>query len=367
MLLTRTLFLYLTRTYIVSLISVLLPLTTLVACFSIFDVMSRLKGVIVPVYEILVLGILKIPFILNEILPMIFLITALYFIHTLSKRNEIIVLSTSGISIWKFLQPLLITSFVIGVIFIALIQPLGALCLEIQASIERKYAISKKINMISVIDSGLYIFESLESGNRIITSKLILRDEQAIQNVTILNLDFNNRPLDRIESDYAYFLSSGIQLSKNAFIVDKEGVRKNIGDIVLRSNISFSTIIKTFDSPENVSFWRLGGLATELEKAGIRADKFVNYYYKLLFRPIYCTAITLMSCCFLTINPRGMSQWRTLGYGTALGFIAHSAKEIGSIVMFAHGVSSFFAILMPIVIITLGSTLILVRLFAVNR
>ncbi|NDB85040.1 MAG: LptF/LptG family permease, partial [Alphaproteobacteria bacterium] len=233
--------------------------------------------------------------------------------------------------------------------------------------IERKYLKSQEGNMISVIDSGLYIFESLDHKNRIITAKIILKNEEKIKNVTILNIDDNNNFIDRIESLEAQFSEFGITLSQDAYVINAEGKKHSLDSLTLPTKLSFATIIKKFEFPENISFWRLGGLALELSRSGINADKFVSYYFKLLLRPLYCMALILFSFCFAYTNVRGVQQFKIIGYGVVTGLCLHGAKEVTSIVLMSEGIGAFFAQLIPIVIIALISLIAIVRLFEFNR
>ncbi|MDX1924166.1 MAG: LptF/LptG family permease [Rickettsiaceae bacterium] len=366
MFLNNTLFLYITNLYLRSLMFVLLGISLCVTCFNMFDVMNKARSFILPVYEIFILSILKLPLVLHELLPVSILISSLYFFQTISKRNEAVIIFTSGISVWRFLQPLVFVSILVGIFFVTIIQPISAFCLDIQTSLERKYFSPKKANMISVIDTGLYIFESFDSGNRIITARIIIRDKSTIKGVTILELDNDNNPINRIESDEARFLDSGIILGSKSFGVTMTGDKIDMANQILKTNLSFSTIIKKFESPENIPFWKLGRLATELNNSGIHADKFVNYYYKLFFRPIYCASIILLSCCFLNINPRGRSRIKLLGYGSILGFVTHSSKEVGSALLISKEFSPFFAQSMPIILIAMVSILVIIQLFEIK-
>ncbi|MDX1916449.1 MAG: LptF/LptG family permease [Rickettsiaceae bacterium] len=362
MLLTKTLFKYLSRMYIANLFSVLISITFCICCFNIFDLMGRLKFVILPFHDIIILSALKIPIVLSEILPISLLIASLYSLQKIAERQEIVIMLTCGVSIWKIAQPFIYCGFVISIIFITIIQPIGALCIDMQSNLERKYLKAKEGNTISVIDSGLYIFESFEEDNRIITAKIILKNEKTIKDVTILRLDPENKFRERIESQEGIFTEQGIKLGQDAYAVDTTEKKTNIPSYILPTNLHFSTIIKKFEFPENISFWKLPKLGQELSKSGINADKFVSYYYKLLLRPIYSITIILLSLCFTVVNTRG-TKFIQVGYGMIAGILVHGCKELSSVIFLANGVGAFFAQFIPIVVIALVSLIAIVKIF----
>ncbi|NDB82280.1 MAG: LptF/LptG family permease, partial [Alphaproteobacteria bacterium] len=96
--LSRTLFVYLSSIYIKNLTIVLAFLTCCISCFNIFDALGRLKAIIIPAHEVLSLSLLKIPTVLSEILPISLLIASLYTLQIILRRQEIVIMLTSGVS-----------------------------------------------------------------------------------------------------------------------------------------------------------------------------------------------------------------------------------------------------------------------------
>lgn len=60
------------------------------------------------------------------VLPFIVLIAAIIVFWRLTKSSELVIIRAAGQSVWQFVTPLLITSFIIGVLSVALFNPFSA-------------------------------------------------------------------------------------------------------------------------------------------------------------------------------------------------------------------------------------------------
>lgn len=363
MLVSKTLSLYIFNNYLKALLYILGAISICILFVNMFDILNKIRNVIVPFFTILNMSFLRIPFLLSELLPLGLMISSLCFFDSFAKKNEITIIFGSSVSIWKFLLPILFASFLVSIIGITILQPFASFCLEKQSNLERKYLSNKNRNMISVVDSGIYIFESLPDKNRILTARSAIKQKNMLQQLTILEFDKEYNFKSRIDASDAEFIDKTIKLGNIASRLFIDGEKENLAGVILESSLSFSVIMKKFESPENISFWNLESLSTNLANSGIQADKFINYYYKLLFRPIYGIAIILLASCFITLNTRGKSTIKVIGYGSMVGLAIHASREIGSAFLISQSFSAPFAQAIPILVIISISTIILIQKF----
>ncbi|MDX2050699.1 MAG: LptF/LptG family permease [Rickettsiaceae bacterium] len=363
MLLSRTIFTYLAINYLKILLGVVGLLSLCVVFINMLDIMSKFRSEIVPLTEIIYMALLKMPLFINELVPLSILLSSLYFFQVFSRRNELIILFTGGVSIFQILQPIIFITIMVNIVSITITQPISAICLQMYNKHNSNYNNRNGSSKISVADSGLYIFENLDNGNRIISARNILAHGNKIMGATILELDKRNNLISRIESDLIIFHEKKLILSPEAYRISSEGEKEQVGIHELETRLSFKTIIKRFESPENISFWKLSKLSYELSAAGINSEKFVTYYYKLLLRPLYGVTVIFIAASFFELNHRGKSYIKMLSKGAIIGFLIHGSKEIVVAVLASKGFSPFMAQFLPILIIGACAMLFLFREF----
>jgi len=220
-------------------------------------------------------------------------------------------------------------------------------------------------NSMLISGSGLYIHESVAGENRVYTAKNISPSNFTFNDITILILDQKNNLLKKIESDKAVLEKNTFELSGKILVTNKFG--EEIDNVEkLKTLLDFKYILDKFSSPEKIPFWKLGSLASHLESSGINADNFTNYYYKLIFRPIYAIAVCFLACCFISLNNRKLSNVKLIGVGSIVGLMVHGFKEIFSSYLIANNFSSSVAQILPLIIIASASAMIIFHKFENN-
>ncbi len=363
MLLSRVFLLYLSRNFLWSLLITTILIATCILFANFFDVLNRLRTTIVPFSMLVNLALLKLPYLLNELFPLVILMASLFFFENLSRNHELVIMFSSGVSIWKLLQPILLISLTLCILALMLLQPFASYCLAKQERLEAGVTNYRSRSAISLSEGGLYIAENIEGQNRVYIAKTITPNTSTLHNITILILDHENGFIKRLDSSQAVLNNGIIDFISGGTEIDKEGISSSFSHLKLSTNLDISYIVKKFTSPENISFWKLAPLYTQLEKSGIKADKFISYYYKLLFRPIYSLAVVFVAACFINLNPRGKVGIRVMGIGGIIGLLIHSAKEIITAFLLANNFSYSNAQIMPGVIIMIISISIIINKF----
>jgi lipopolysaccharide export system permease protein len=327
MILSRILFLYCLRQYALHFISAASLISICIFFVNIFDSLNKFRSEIIPLSVIFKIAIYYLPHVINEVFPIIIIISSLFLLNTFSKKNELIVIFSGGVSIWKFMQPFLIGSFFLSILALTILQPFSSACIEEKTKLERKYN-SKKGPVLSISNGGIFISEFIDNENRILNAKYIINEEKLLADINLIILDNNFSFKKRIIAENALIHDNLISLSGEVYAIDQQGNQNKLDKLSLETKLDFENIVKKFESPESVSFWKLGDVAKSLEESGIKASKFINYFYKLLFRPLYTLAVVIISICFLNINPRGEKGYRILGLGSIISLIVHIFSEI---------------------------------------
>ena len=77
-------------------------------------------------FEALRLTLLKTPMLIEQTLPFIVLAGAMMAVIGLNRSSELVAMRAAGVSAWRFLAPSALLGFVLGVIVITTLNPLGA-------------------------------------------------------------------------------------------------------------------------------------------------------------------------------------------------------------------------------------------------
>ena len=118
---------YILRQFLMSFFAVMLTLGFIILLFDVIELMK--KEAAVPSFgfaNVLVMGLLKLPNMLITILPFGVLIGAIIVFWRLTKSHELVIIRAAGQSVWQFITPLLIISFLIGVFSVTVFNPFAA-------------------------------------------------------------------------------------------------------------------------------------------------------------------------------------------------------------------------------------------------
>ena len=77
------------------------------------------------IFSYLYLSFLKLPSVLNEIIPFIIIISVSFLIRNLINNNELVSMRNLGYSIFDFFVPIALSVFTIGLFFLFVINPLS--------------------------------------------------------------------------------------------------------------------------------------------------------------------------------------------------------------------------------------------------
>src|SRR5262245_41621401 len=112
-----------------NLLALLLTLSIIVLAIVLVDVVEQMRTVgsrtPIPVSTAFSLTMLKTPGLIMETLPFSVLIGSILTFAQLSRRSEIPAIRASGVSAWRFLGPAMALALFLGVLMVAVIDPLA--------------------------------------------------------------------------------------------------------------------------------------------------------------------------------------------------------------------------------------------------
>ncbi len=347
---SRTLSIYLFRLYCKYFLIISLIIVSGLILSNIFDILQKFKSIHIPSGFFWRLVFYKIPYLLNEVAALLSFIAALFFLKRLIQNNELTIILSSGVALWRILLIPIFAALLIGVLVVAVINPIGTYGLQEYQALENKLTKKKNYDLL-VSQAGILFFEEYKNENRIIQAKSVDIKHKNFTNLTLLFIDTNNNFLKRIDAKNA-ILDEGKFYLYNAKVSRNNNTEtESHSALVVETNLSITSFLDSLNSPEMISIWRLAKIINKLIDLGLPVIQYELYYYKQLLKPIIMASNVVLAACFITLNPRQLYQNKMLFRGIFTGFLAYCLIEITLRILAYNGITAILAILLPLILL----------------
>ncbi|AHA27671.1 hypothetical protein lam_300 [Candidatus Liberibacter americanus str. Sao Paulo] len=273
-------------------------------------------------YECVLLVLTRIPLIIQQTIPFIILIINMITFFNINRKNETVITRAMGISIWQFLSPFLIGSFILGMCMVLIINPLAVYGEKVGRSIVKKWAEEKKhvtIPWAHIKDKQKEIFISADN---------ISEKEKILSNVVVITINKEDYSIIRQNAEYATIDHKMITLKNvNNY---KHGSNPLYMDSVIINYFSKIDVFDQFNGKlQSVSLY-------DDIKNIIYADKTNTFnsnlsetkFYFLITTPIMLIAMTLIAASVSLEFNRSGKLTITMIYGIISGFMLYTTLII---------------------------------------
>lgn len=312
----------------------LILLTGLLAVIYIFDVVELLRRSArsdeVTLSLVLTMGLYKLPEVGQMIFPFAILFSAMWTFWQLTKRHELVIIRSSGMSVWQFILPIILAAFIIGLLQLSVVSPMGALFVSKFEQMESRY-LNKKSSAISLSEQGLWLRQDFDSGRAILHAEKVTMPSWILRDVTVYYFNTNNDFIKRLDSQSAYLKDNAWHF--NYAVTNSPGqipIMDNKAE--LQTELTIGELESSFSSPETISFWKLPAYIKVMEQTGFDSTPLKIHFQTLLAQPFLFMAMILLAA---TVSLR---QQRMKGSA----FLVFSGITIGFVIFFA---SSFLSAL----------------------
>jgi lipopolysaccharide export system permease protein len=238
------------------------------------------------------LAFLRTPLIAEQVLPFAVLFGSLVAFLGLSRRLELVIARTAGVSVWQFGLPPVVVATLIGLLAMMLYNPVAVSLKQRAAGLEgRIFA-----RAATTVPQNRFIRQLSVDGSSIIRAANGADDGASLFSVTVFVFDRSGLLLERVEADSAY-LRRGHWLLENARMVTV-GIEPLKSDrYLLATNLTRDEVRQALGSTENVTFWRLPATIRQLELAGLDATRYRLRYQSLMAKPLLLAAMVILAAC----------------------------------------------------------------------
>ncbi|PTW60435.1 lipopolysaccharide export system permease protein [Breoghania corrubedonensis] len=310
------------------------------------------------VLRVALISLLRIPVLLEQVLPFATLFGAILAFVTLSRSLELVIARASGMSVWQFIAPALIVAIFLGALAIVAYNPLAV-------------ALKDKSDQLSVDLFGNQEKVLLQASNNAwlrqdgLDGETILHASQStdqglhLYGVTIFAFDKKGIFRERVEAKEAT-LGDGAWHLKDAIVYTADDDPKTYASYLVSTYLGPLEVRQSIASPESVSFWDLPSLIELARRAGLPAYRYTLQYETLFARPLLLAAMVLIAAAVSLRVSRFGGLGRMILGGISAGFVLYVLTELAKDLGGAGIVSPVVAAWSPGIVATLmGFTILL--------
>jgi lipopolysaccharide export system permease protein len=235
----------------------------------------------------------RVPQLTERIMPFSVLVGAMSCYLTLSRRLELVVARSAGVSAWQFVAPATIAAFIFGTVATTVYNPVAAMLHERSKRLQAEM-LGENMSALQESTSGFWVRQKSADGSAIINASTSREQGAELGGVTIYTFDHNAHFQDRIEAQSATLEQGYWQLLDARIYAAGKAPDVEAGYRV-PTNLTLEQVRESFATPETVPFWELPTYIELADRAGLGAAGYRLQYQQLLARPFLLAAMVLLA------------------------------------------------------------------------
>lgn len=266
----------------------------------------------------------RVPQVTERILPFCVLIGAMSCYLNLSRRLELVVARSAGMSAWQFIAPAVMVAFLFGVVATTVYNPISALLQERSKRFE-----AELFGRSTDAQSGgpFWLSQRNDDGQAIINAKSSRDQGVSLNGVTVYSFDKEGRFLNRVDARAAV-LEPGLWRLLDARIYVLGTLPADRAEYQLKTNLTSEQVRESFATPETVPFWELPLYIKIAEHAGLGASGYRLQFQKLLARPFLMAAMVFLAAAVSLRFFRFGGVQKMVLSGVGAGFLLYVLSKV---------------------------------------
>ena len=291
----------------------------------------------------------RVPQLTERIMPFAILIGAMSSFLAMSRRNELVVARSAGMSAWQFILPSLTVAIVIGIFATTVYNPLAAVLNEQSKRLELQIFGGKPQSGLQSTGSGFWIRQKSPDGQSILHA--VSSSDQGLQlgGVTAFTFDMQGTYQERIEARSAT-LADGYWRFEDARVFGGEGPPTERATYDLKTSLSPAQVRESFATPESVPFWDLPSYIDTAERSGLGAAGYRLQYQKLIARPFLLAAMVMLAAAVSLRFFRFGGVQKMVMSGILSGFLLYVLQKVTEDLSKANSMPPLAAAWLPVLV-----------------
>lgn len=316
---STSLMFYLGRQFLGTFLGVFLLFVVLIFMIDTVELMRRgasKADVSFPV--VLDMALLKLPHLTQEVLPFVALFGSMIAFWRLNRNNELVVIRSVGLSVWKFMMPALLVVFAIGVFKTAAFNPLAATLYGKYEELENRY-LRRQASVLTVSRTGLWLRQNHGTGQSVVHASSVSKDGRELSKVTMFFYRDKDKFVRRADAKTAR-LGDGEWTLKEVWINGPGLAPEKLPQLKVKTDLTLEKIQESFASPETISFWELPRFIRILDQAGFSSVRHRLHLQTLIAEPVLLCAMVIIAAVFTLRHNRRTGTAIAVAGGICSGF-----------------------------------------------
>lgn len=329
-----TLNLYIARRFLWLFLRIAGGLFGLMVLIDIVDQLRRFSGSAISLAEAATLALMNVPSTMYTVLPLVMILSAIGLFMALARSSELVVIRAAGRSGLRFLLAPFATALVLGLVSVALFNPLVAATSKRYDALSSGHA--RGGSVLSLADGGLWLRQGDEAGQVVIHASRANLDGTELYDATFLAFTPEAVPSTRTMARQAR-LASGAWVLQGAKQWQLDAANPERSASLLPDGTAFPTdltidsIRDSFGTPSAIAFWDLPAYIRNLEEAGFSARSHRVWFQMQLALPLFLAAMVLIAAGFTMRHARLARSGPLVLQALLCGFAVYFLRNFGQI------------------------------------
>lgn len=301
------------------------------------------------VWAALGLSAMRVPFIMQQMIPFVALFSAMATLISLNRKYELVVARSVGVSAWQFLLPACFGAFLFGLATIFILNPFAAYGFAKADEIASTWKTGKTTDVSALRDP--WLCQKTDEGETIIGAKSILDQGATLADATFIQFDEKKNIRERFDARRAQLRDGHWELTDVTRFARGEEPQK-MASFQIETQLRPEYVEEKLATPDTIPFTQLRHKIEVARSFGYSANAFDMQYQSLLALPALLMAMTLIAATVsLKFVRFGQSGAMILG-GVIAGFMLYVVSVLVKAFGNAGFVPPFVAAWVPVIIAT---------------
>jgi lipopolysaccharide export system permease protein len=325
-----TLVRYLLRGFLRTLLAVFAVIALVILLFASVENLRRFGDTEAVLGDVLEITLLHAPETLYQVFPLVLMLASLVTFLRFARTSELVVMRASGVSALRLIAVPTFASILLGIGFVAVVNPFVAASIKRSLSLEEEFR-NSGTSLLSFSKEGLWLRQADPEGQTVIQAARASPAGNILSRVRMHRFDRDGTLYARIEAPAAR-LTQGAWLLENARMWElgadgRYEATAADGRLTLETDLTSEQILESFSPPETVGFWALGRFISQLEESGFSGQRHRLFLQSELAKPALYAAMVLIGAAFALRPTRFGQTGVMILFAVLAGFALYFLKD----------------------------------------
>lgn len=343
---------YVSQNFLFWFFTIFLIVALIISFFEMIELTKQTMRHDVPLAVLFQLAFLKLPKILDNLVPSITFFAALGCFLRLAQSQNFVVMSSFGISKTQFLIGISFIVMLIGALNIVVLDPIRSALFGRSIVLEEKI-FHKKPYSVSFTDTGLWLRENFQDSQKIIHARYFNVAKKEFKNLMIFEFTKDGEFVKRVDAKSAVLKEQNWEIADVNILQNNK--QQNFKTHMESTTISMEQIQQSTVPPETISFFHMPSFIKMLEEAGLNTSSYSMLWHQQIAKIGMMIGFIFLAASFCLVPTRNQSFSIVIGSSIIFAFIMHFFEQIIHAYGIAHRIPIIAAAWIPPIVTFAGA------------